>query len=186
MCVSHQAYIPWAKLGAVWIYPTTGYMPNGPQRVNPTDNEQCASLSVNIFCWPATMQGTCDENVPVQQHTPAIAIELDEDAQASKTDKEAAGTGAVTLPEQTRWRRLLAPIKGIGTSIRRHPHIAILPLMALGLMVGLGVWGVMAASTDSANTKKSDATASATDVATGFEVQCMHAGAKLPHIGPAK
>ena len=171
-------------------------MPLGPRVIiyaqrhttsDPTDNEQCASVSVNIFRRPATtMQSPCDENVPVQQHTPAIAIELDEDAQASKTDKEAAGTGAVTLPEQTRWRRLLAPIKGIGTSIRRHPHIAILPLMALGLMVGLGVWGVMAASTDSANTKKSDATASATDVATGFEVQCMHAGAKLPHIGPAK
>ena len=95
------------------------------------------------------MQGTCQENVPaVQQHTPAIAIELDGDAHASKTDKEAAATA--TLPEQTRWRRLSAPFTGIGASIRRHPHIIVLPLIALGLMVGLGVWGVMAASSDSA------------------------------------
>ena len=74
----------------------------------------------------------------------------------------------------TRWARLMVSrIKSRGELLRRRPNIVILPLIALGLMVGLGVWGVMAASTDSANTKKRDATSSAAGVATGFQVNCM-------------
>ena len=69
------------------------------------------------------------------------------------------------------WTSFVAePLKGIGASIRRGPHIIVLPLILLGLMVGLGVWGVMAASSDSANNKKNDATAAAIEVASGFEV----------------
>ena len=61
--------------------------------------------------------------------------------------------------------------QGAFRAVRQHPHIIIIPLFALGLMVGLGVWGVLAASNDSANAKKDDARASATEVATGFELQ---------------
>ena len=54
--------------------------------------------------------------------------------------------------------------------------MAIIPIIALGLMVGLGVWGVLAASASSSNAKKDDARAAGVDAATGLEVK----GVALP------
>ena len=107
--------------------------------------------------------------------TPAGSVHVKECLQASSfhpsySKVENAEPEAEVPVQAGFWKRVLAPIKGIGASIRRHPHIAVLPLMALGLMIGLGVWGVMAASQDSSNTKKSDATASATEVVSAIEV----------------
>jgi len=43
----------------------------------------------------------------------------------------------------------------------------------LGLMVGLGVWGVLAASSSASDAKRDDARAAGVDAATGLEVSEM-------------
>lgn len=53
--------------------------------------------------------------------------------------------------------------------VQRHPMTALLPLGVFCLMVGLGVWGVMAAAESTVQAKKDAALGVAVDAATGFE-----------------
>ena len=120
----------------------------------------------------ARVENPRQENDSPLPSVDADTVDIDMALMPAKVEVENAEPEAeVEVPVQAGfWKRVLAPIKGIDASIRRHPHIAVLPLIALGLMIGLGVWGVMAASQDSSNTKKSDATASAVEVASAIEV----------------
>ena len=44
-----------------------------------------------------------------------------------------------------------------GRTIRRHPIIALLPIFMTGIMIGLGVWGVLAASRQYSDDKQNQA-----------------------------
>ena len=51
---------------------------------------------------------------------------------------------------------LLFQLKGIWRVVKFEPWVLIAPLLVLGLCVGLGVWGVLAASSQQTTTYKAD------------------------------
>lgn len=53
---------------------------------------------------------------------------------------------------------------------RRHPFTMAIPIVFFGLMLGLGIWGVIAAANDATEVKRTDAQNVATEAAAGFEV----------------
>ena len=60
------------------------------------------------------------------------------------------------------------PLQVHGRTIRRHPIIALLPILMTDLMIGLGVWGVLAASQQYSNDKQNQAQVSEQ----GSEAEC--------------
>ena len=44
-----------------------------------------------------------------------------------------------------------------GRTIKRHPIIVLLPIFMTGIMIGLGVWGVLAGSQQYSNDKQNQA-----------------------------
>ena len=54
--------------------------------------------------------------------------------------------------------------------IKRWPQTLAVPLIVFGLLCGLGVWGVYAASKNEASHARDNALGAAIDAATGFQV----------------
>ena len=61
----------------------------------------------------------------------------------------------------------LLPLQVHGHTIKRHPIIALLPIFMTGIMIGLGVWGVLAASQQYSNDKQNQAQVSEQGAETG-------------------
>eukprot|EP00798_Chlamydomonas_sp_ICE-L_P020738 gene20738-27557_t len=96
-------------------------------------------------------------------------------ADSKKTHVANPGDVAVEIQKHNCMRQRLGSsmksLKGVGFIIRAHPLIVILPLICLGLMVGLGTWGVLAAAKSESDSRKNDARAMGVDVAASFELQ---------------
>lgn len=69
---------------------------------------------------------------------------------------------------------------------RRHPSTMAIPIVFFGLMLGLGIWGVIAAASDATNVKRTDALNVAAEAAAGFEVRRSQASHKAYYNNPSR
>lgn len=59
-------------------------------------------------------------------------------------------------------------LQGIGRIIRSKPSVVIIPFLLMALIIGLGVWGVVAAAQDQEDRYREDATKAASDLSAGI------------------
>ncbi|KAG2437154.1 hypothetical protein HXX76_005821 [Chlamydomonas incerta] len=81
------------------------------------------------------------------------------------------------------WAGVISDVVGTLRVVREHPNIAIVPLLALGLILGVGIWGIHHVAAVAEDSAKNRASALAIDTAVWYRQQLSSASSSVVLMG---